>query len=72
MNSKILIAEDETAIADAIEIYLKSQQYETIKASNGAVAWDIIQKENIDLAIIDIMMISLSSFCPQNQKILIR
>ncbi|MEF2782527.1 MAG: response regulator transcription factor [Clostridium sp.] len=56
MNSKILIAEDETAIADAIEIYLKSQQYETIKASNGAVAWDIIQKENIDLAIIDIMM----------------
>lgn len=56
MNSTILIVEDEKSIADAIEIYVKSQGYHTIKAANGAIAWEIIQKEEIHLAIIDIMM----------------
>lgn len=56
MNSTILIVEDEKSIADAIEIYVKSQGYHTIKAENGAIAWEIIQKQDIHLAIIDIMM----------------
>lgn len=37
MSSVILIAEDEASIADAIEIYLKSQGYQTLKAANGAL-----------------------------------
>lgn len=53
---KILIAEDETAIADAIEIYLKTQGYDTRIAQNGAVALHMLEEESFDLAIVDVMM----------------
>ena len=56
MSSVILIAEDEASIADAIEIYLKSQGYQTLKAANGAAAWEIVESTPVDLAIIDVMM----------------
>lgn len=56
MSSVILIAEDEASIADAIEIYLKSQGYQTLKAANGAIAWEQLQNNTVDLAIIDVMM----------------
>lgn len=56
MSSVILIAEDEASIADAIEIYLKSQGYQTLKAANGAIAWEQLQNNTVDLALIDVMM----------------
>lgn len=56
MEYKILVVEDEKEIADAIEIYLKNQNYHVYKASNGRVGLDIIEKEEIHLAIVDIMM----------------
>ena len=56
MSSVILIAEDEASIEDAIEIYLKSQGYQTLKAANGAIAWEQLQNNTVDLAIIDVMM----------------
>lgn len=56
MSNVILIVEDEKAIADAIEIYLKNQGYRTIQAENGAVAWNMIQHQEVHLAIVDIMM----------------
>lgn len=56
MSYKILIVEDEIEIADAIEIYLQNQGYETRKAHNGSEGWKILQQEVIHLAIVDIMM----------------
>ena len=56
MKETILIVEDEVEIANAIEIYLKNQGYETRKAGNGRIALDILKKEEIHLAIVDIMM----------------
>ena len=56
MSSVILIAEDEASIEDAIEIYLKSQGYQTLKAANGGIAWEQLQNNTVDLAIIDVMM----------------
>lgn len=53
---RILIVEDEKEINDAIEIYLKSQGYEVLKAFNGKQGINIIQNNEIHLAIIDIMM----------------
>lgn len=53
---RILIVEDEKEIADAIEIYLKSQGYEVIKAYNGKQGIEAIEKQEIHLAIVDIMM----------------
>ena len=41
---------------DAIEIYLKNQGYNVFKASNGIEGLEIIEKEILHLAIVDIMM----------------
>ncbi|WP_300351675.1 response regulator transcription factor [Clostridium sp.] len=52
----ILVVEDEKEIADAIAIYLKNQGYNVFKGSNGLEGLDIIYREEIHLAIVDIMM----------------
>ncbi|WP_455797484.1 response regulator transcription factor [Clostridium butyricum] len=52
----ILIVEDEKEICDGIEIYLKNQGYTVFKAYNGIEGLEIIEKEKIHLAIVDIMM----------------
>lgn len=56
MNYQILVVEDEKAINDAVEIYLKNQGYTVFKAENGVEALKIMEKETIHLAIVDIMM----------------
>ncbi|MGG5460551.1 response regulator transcription factor [Clostridium sp. B9] len=52
----ILVVEDEKEIADAIEIYLKNQGYNVFKGSNGIEGLEIVEREDIHLAIADIMM----------------
>ena len=52
----VLVVEDEREIADAIEIYLINQGYKVFKGYNGAEGLKVIEKENIHLAIVDIMM----------------
>lgn len=52
----VLIVEDEKEICDGIEIYLKNQGYNVFKATNGLEGLEIIESENIHLAIVDIMM----------------
>lgn len=55
--NKILVCDDEEDIVKAIEIYLKMDNYEVLKAYNGKEALDILQKEkDIDLLLADIMM----------------
>lgn len=52
----VLIVEDEKEICDGIEIYLKNQGYNVFKACNGVEGLEIIERENLHLAIVDIMM----------------
>lgn len=56
MEYNILVVEDEKEIADAIEIYLKNQGYHVFKASNGQEGMAIIEKNEIHLALVDVMM----------------
>lgn len=56
MEHNILIVEDEKGIRDAIIIYLKNQGYNVFEASNGKEGLDIIENNDIHLAIVDIMM----------------
>ncbi len=60
MSIKILIAEDEIDIIDLLKLYLEKEDFEIITASNGEDAWDIIENEEINLAILDIMMPKLN------------
>lgn len=52
----ILIVEDEKEICDGVAIYLRNQGYNVFKASNGIEGLEIIEREDIHLAIVDIMM----------------
>ena len=57
MNSyNILIVEDEKDIAIAIEAYLNNQGYKTFIANNGVEGLEVLEKEEIHLAIVDVMM----------------
>lgn len=53
---KILVCDDDVAIVNAIEIYLKNEGYDVAKAYNGLEAIDYLEKENVHLVIMDIMM----------------
>lgn len=55
-KERILIVDDEKEIRDLIDIYLKGEGYETIKAENGEEALSILNTNDIDLIILDIMM----------------
>ena len=53
---KILVCDDEKEIVDAIEIYLLNEGYQVAKAYDGRQAIDSLEKEEVQLVIMDIMM----------------
>lgn len=57
---KILIAEDETDLADALEAILRHKGYTTEAVHDGQDALDYLTQGSYDLAILDIMMPHLS------------
>lgn len=54
--ANILVCDDDKEIVDAIEIYLSQDGYHIFKAYDGQQAIDLLQKEDIHLLIMDIMM----------------
>ena len=56
MNEKILIVDDEREIADLVEFYLKNEGYDVHKFYNGSEAMKCAAEEQLDLAILDIML----------------
>lgn len=54
--SVILVVDDERDIVSALEIYLRPEGYDILKAYDGKEALNIIQKEHVDLVLMDIMM----------------
>lgn len=53
---KILVCDDDHAITDAIEIYLKQEGYQVAKAYNGLEALEALKDNDIQLILLDIMM----------------
>ena len=52
----ILVVDDEKEIADLVEIYLVSDGYKVFKANNALDGLAILEKEEIHLVLLDIMM----------------
>ncbi len=52
----VLVCDDDKEIVDAIEIYLQNEGINVLKAYNGIEALEIIEKEEVHAAIMDIMM----------------
>lgn len=55
-RNKILIVDDENDVISALQFRLASTGYETITASNGAEALEILRNNEIDLVLADFMM----------------
>lgn len=58
----ILVVDDEIEIADLIGLYLKNEGYNVYKTYSSDKALKIIEKRNIDLALLDIMMPGIDGF----------
>ncbi len=52
----ILVVDDEKEIADLVEIYLVSDGYKVFKAENAQKGLELLEKESVQLVLLDIMM----------------
>ena len=52
----ILICDDEKDIVSALKIYLTAEGYQTFEAYNGKEALCVLEKEDVHLVLLDIMM----------------
>lgn len=62
MHNRVLVVDDEKAIADLIELYLRNENYCVFKFYNGQDALAFMDGESVDLAILDVMLPDVSGF----------
>ena len=62
MHNKVLIVEDDTDIVELLRLYLESSNYIASAASDGLMALDILKKEKIDIALVDIMLPKMDGY----------
>lgn len=62
MNEKILIVDDEQSIADLVEVYLQNEGFQVCKFYNAAEALACAEKEDLSLAILDVMLPDMDGF----------
>lgn len=62
MNNNILIVDDEKEIRNLLEINLKNEGYHVFKAKCGEEALKILEKEEVHLMVLDVMMPDMDGF----------
>jgi two-component system OmpR family response regulator len=62
MNKKILVVDDEIKILDLVKNYLTKEGFFVITAETGEMAWELFQRENPDLVVLDLMMPGMSGY----------
>ena len=62
MDKKILVVEDEKAIADILEFNLKKEGYAVVCAYDGEAGLSAAKSENPDLILLDVMLPKLDGF----------
>ncbi len=53
---RVLVVDDEREIREAIRIYLRGEDIETVMATNGQEAVDLMKQKEIHLILMDVMM----------------
>ena len=61
-SETILIVDDEKEIADLLEVYLRSENYQIRKFYDPLEALSSVEKEPVSLAILDVMMPGMDGF----------
>lgn len=56
MSAKILLVDDEPGVRESVQAYLEDSGYQVRTAAGAKEAWEILQKEPLDLVISDLMM----------------
>lgn len=62
MSERIMIVDDEKEIADLVELYLTGEGYTVFKFYNAADALECIENEQLDMAILDVMLPETDGF----------
>lgn len=62
MKYKILVVEDDKDIAEVIRLYLENEGYEALLAKDGLSGYEMMQKEKINLAVVDIMLPKMNGY----------
>ena len=62
MKKNILVVDDEQEIADLLEVYLLNEGYQVYKFYTAKEAMASIEKEKIDLAVLDVMLPDMDGF----------
>ena len=62
MGKTIVVVDDEKEIADFIEMYLVNEDFEVKKFYDGTSALEYIEKYNVDLALLDVMLPDTDGF----------
>lgn len=56
MSSRILVVDDDTALAEMIGIVLRTEGFEPVFCANGVDALDVFRRERPDLVLLDLML----------------
>ena len=56
MNPRILVVDDDTALAEMIGIVLRTEGFEPVFCADGAAAVDAFRSSNPDLVLLDLML----------------
>lgn len=62
MSEKILIVDDEKEIADLVAVYLENENFAVFKCYTAREALKCIETEELDLAILDIMLPDMNGY----------
>ena len=62
MEYKILVADDEPEIRNLLRLYLENEHYQVVEAEDGAMALELLKKEQPALCILDIMMPKMDGY----------
>ena len=56
LKERILVVDDEENIVELVKFNLEAEGYEVLVAYDGQSAWEMMQKESIDLIVLDLML----------------
>ena len=62
MATHILVVDDETAIADLVEVYLKNEGFTIHKFYNASDALACVRTTRLNLAVLDVMLPDMDGF----------
>jgi DNA-binding response OmpR family regulator len=70
LSKAILVVDDDKEIAELIEVYLHNEGYTTNKAQDGVEALHFLERNQVDLIILDVMMPKMDGleFCKRVRK----